>query len=296
MLHGLEGSARSHYVAGFLGEARHRGWGATLMMFRGCGAAPNTARRFYHSGETSDVAHVFDTLSRRSPRVPWLLAAVSLGGNVLVKWLGERGDDLPAQIAAAAAVSVPFDLEAGARQISSGFARVYDRNFVRSLRRKAAAKLERYPDLFDSKALATVRTIYEFDDAVTAPVHGFGDARDYYARSSSLGFLGRIRRPTLLLSAADDPFLPGEVLERVRRQAADNPYLSLNFTSHGGHVGFVGGRFPWRPVYYAEQRVFRFFDRALGREGEAVTIEQLGAGASMKDRMSMPRDLGGRQS
>lgn len=264
LLHGLEGSARSHYVTGFLGEAQRRGWGATLMMFRGCGSAPNVARRFYHSGETTDVAWVFDTLSRRSPRAVWLLAAVSLGGNVLLKWLGEIAER-PPQTAAAAAVSVPFDLEAGARHISQGFARVYDRNFVRSLRRKAAEKLARYPDLFDGGLLERVRTIYEFDDAVTAPVHGFANARDYYTRSSAIGFLSRIRVPTLLLSSFDDPFLPGEVLERVRGAANDNPALTLAFSSRGGHVGFVSGRLPWRPVYYAERRVFHFFDHALER-------------------------------
>lgn len=265
LLHGLEGSMRSHYVGGFLGEARRRGWGATLMMFRGCGSAPNIARRFYHSGETADVAYVFDTLSRRSADSPWLLAAVSLGGNVLLKWLGELADRYPRQIAAAGAVSVPFDLEAGARFISRGFARVYDRNFVRSLRRKASAKLARYPELIDKGALDRVRTIYEFDDAVTAPVHGFSDARDYYARSSAVGFLDRIRLPTLLLSAADDPFLPSAVLERVRQVANGNPALTMEFTASGGHVGFVAGRFPWRPLYYAEKRVFRFFDRAMER-------------------------------
>lgn len=263
LLHGLEGSTRSHYVGGLLGEARHRGWGATLMLFRGCGSAPNLARRFYHSGETADIAHVFETLSRRSPRASWVLAAVSLGGNVLLKWLGELADTHPSSVAAAAAISAPFDLEAGARYISRGFARVYDRNFVRSLRRKASAKLARYPDLFDNDALKRVRTIHDFDDAVTAPVHGFADARDYYSRSSSLGYLDRVRVPTLLLSAADDPFLPRAVLHRVQQVASGNPALTLEFTSHGGHVGFVGGRFPWRPRYYAEQRVFRFFDRVL---------------------------------
>jgi predicted alpha/beta-fold hydrolase len=237
------------------------------MMFRGCGSAPNVARRFYHSGETTDVAWVFETLSRRSPRAPWLLAAVSLGGNVLLKWLGEIADR-PPQIAAAAAVSVPFDLEAGARHISQGFARIYDRNFVRSLRRKAVAKLARYPDLFDAAELNRARTIYDFDDAVTAPVHGFADARDYYSRSSSIHFLHAVRVPTLLLSSADDPFLPGAVLERVRRLADGNPALTLEFTARGGHVGFVSGRFPWRPAYYAERRVFRFFDHALERGRE----------------------------
>lgn len=265
MLHGLEGTPRSHYVGGFFSEARRRGWGATLMMFRGCGSAPNLARRFYHSGETTDVAYVFDTLACRWPRSPWLLAAVSLGGNVLLKWLGELEDRYPRAIAAAAVVSVPFDLEAGALHISRGFARLYDRNFVRSLRHKALAKLARYPDLFDRSALDGARTILDFDDAVTAPVHGFADARDYYARASSIGFLSRVRVSTLLLSAVDDPFLPPAVLERVQRIASQNPALTMEFPRHGGHVGFVAGPFPWRPRYYAERRVFRFFDVTMER-------------------------------
>lgn len=263
LLHGLEGSTRSHYVGGIFGEARRRGWGATLMMFRGCGTAPNIARRFYHSGETSDLAYVFAALSRRWPRSSWLLAAVSLGGNVLLKWLGELGNASPNRIIAAAAVSVPFDLEAGARHISRGFARVYDHNFVRSLRRKAVAKLARYPDLFPRDAIQRVRSIYEFDDVVTAPVHGFASAHDYYARSSASGFLAEIRVPTLLLSSADDPFLPATVLDRVRTTAAGNAALTVEFTARGGHVGFVGGRLPWRPVYFGERRVFQFFERAL---------------------------------
>lgn len=264
LLHGLEGSPRSHYIAGVFGEAQRRGWGATLLMFRGCGSAANIARRFYHSGETSDVAFVFETLSRRWPNTRWFFAAVSLGGNVLLKWLGELGELRSRDIRAAAAVSVPFDLEAGARYISRGFARVYDRNFLRSLRRKAITKLERYPDLFEREALDRARSIFDFDDIVTAPVHGFVDAVDYYSRSSSIGFLERIRVPTLLLSATDDPFLPSEVLTRVRRLATRNPALMLEFTARGGHVGFVAGKVPWRPFYYAEHRVFRFFD---GRDG-----------------------------
>jgi predicted alpha/beta-fold hydrolase len=135
---------------------------------------------------------------------------------------------------------------------------VYDVHFLRSLRRKAEAKLTRYPDLFDVEALRRARTIYDFDDVVTAPVHGFADAHDYYSRSSSLGWLSRIRRPTLLLSAIDDPFLPAAVLDEVRQVATDNACLHVEFTKHGGHVGFVGGRVPWRPEYYAERRVCEF--------------------------------------
>ena len=269
LLHGLEGSPQSHYVGGILAGARVRGWGVTLMVFRGCGSTPNLARRFYHSGETTDLALVYQTLSTRWPDCSWLLAGVSLGGNVLLKWLGERDGDVDGRIRAAAVVSVPYDLEAGAIRISRGSARIYDRRFLSSLRRKALAKLERYPDLFDRGALERARSVFEFDEAVTAPVHGFSSAHDYYQQSSSLRFLSRVKVPTLLLSAADDPFLPSEVLERVANVAATNPALLVEFHERGGHVGFVSGAVPWRPLYYAERRVLQHFDammeQALGR-------------------------------
>jgi predicted alpha/beta-fold hydrolase len=265
VLHGLEGSVNSHYVGGVLEQAVRRGWGSSVLVFRGCGAAPNVARRFYHSGETSDLDFAFSTLIERWPASQWLLIGISLGGNVLVKWLGERADEADRRIAAAVAVSVPFDLEAGARKISRGFARIYDRNFLRSLRRKAFQKLRRYPDLFDSDRLHRARTVFEFDDAVTGPVHGFENARDYYARSSSIGFLTSVRVPTLLLSSVDDPFLPADVSRRAAAIARSNAYLSVELHARGGHVGFVAGRRPWRPFYYAEWRAFDFFDTAMER-------------------------------
>lgn len=249
---------RSHYVAGLFAQARARGWGADLLLFRGCGSVPNRARRFYHSGETSDLAFAVEHVLRDYPEAPLVVAGVSLGGNVLLKWLGEMGDRVPERVRAAAAVSVPFDLERGARFISNGFSRVYEANFVGTLRRKAVEKLARYPDLFDRSALDRARTIFEFDDAVTAPVHGFRNARDYYERSSALRWLHRVRRPTLLLSSADDPFLPPEVLDEVRAIARGNAHLHPEFTEKGGHVGFVAGRVPWRPFYYAEWRVLDF--------------------------------------
>lgn len=265
LLHGLEGSERSHYVGGLLSEAAARGWGATLIVFRGCGTAPNTARRFYHSGETNDLAHVFGILASRWPDAAWCVAGVSLGGNVLLKWLGERGVVVADRVRAAAAISVPYDLEAGSRFISRGFARVYDRSFLNSLRRKALAKLERYPDLFDRAQLDRANSVFDFDNAVTGPVHGFVDARDYYSKSSSLGYLARIRVPTLLLSARDDPFLPSSVLDRVAVAVRENPTFEVEFLESGGHVGFVGGRWPWRAEYYAERRTFEFFDQVMER-------------------------------
>jgi len=263
LLHGLEGTVRSHYVRGMFHMARRRGWAADMLIFRGCGDEPNRGPRFYHSGETSDLEFTVRRIVEEFPSAPIVMCGVSLGGNVLLKWLGENGNALPRAIRAAVAISVPFDLERGSRYIARGFARVYERHFLRTLRRKAETKLTEYPELFDAHALGRASTLYDFDDVVTAPVHGFIDARDYYARSSSLGFLSRIRRPTLLLSARDDPFLPADVLDQVQEVAGGNPCLTLEFTAHGGHVGFVGG-WPWRPSYYAEECAERFLSAHLG--------------------------------
>jgi predicted alpha/beta-fold hydrolase len=263
LLHGLEGSVKSHYVGGMLSQAARRGWSAHVLIFRGCGQEPNLARRFYHSGETSDLQFLFTTLRDRWPSSQWFLTGVSLGGNVLIKWLGEEAARLDRRVLATAAISVPFDLEAGARKISQGFARIYDRNFLRSLRHKALSKLDRYPDLFDRDRLERARSVFDFDDAVTGPVHGFNDARDYYSRSSSLAYLSSVHVRTLLLSAVDDPFLPAEVLTRVAGVARENSFLTVEFHSKGGHVGFVGGARPWHPFYYAEWRAFEFFDEAM---------------------------------
>jgi len=264
LLHGLEGTARSHYVRATLAEMRRRGWGADVLIFRSCGDEPNRSRRFYHSGETTDLAFVLDRVAREHPLSALFLAGFSLGGNVVLKYLGEQGDRLPAQVRAAAAVSVPFDLERSARHISRGFSRVYEQVFLKTLRRKAIAKLSRFPDLFAGERLQAARTLWEFDDVVTAPVHGFEGATDYYTRSSSIGFLASIRLPTLLLSAVDDPFLPPDVLDRVRAVAAANPALEVDFVERGGHVGFISGSLPWRPFYYAEWRVANFLESRLG--------------------------------
>jgi hypothetical protein len=270
LLHGLEGTARSHYVRATLAEMRRRGWGADVLIFRSCGDEPNRTRRFYHSGETTDLAFVIDRVIAEHPDSPICLAGVSLGGNVLLKHLGEQGRQLPSQVVAAAAVSVPYDLERSARRIGQGFSRLYEQVFLRTLRRKAIAKLSRFPDLFAEDRLGAARTLWEFDDIVTGPVHGFEGATDYYTRSSSIGFLPGIRIPTLLLSAVDDPFLPPDVLDRVRDVAAVNPALHVEFVARGGHVGFISGSLPWRPFYYAEWRVADFLEGQLGQRGQLV--------------------------
>lgn len=270
LLHGLEGTARSHYVRATLAEARRRGWGADVLIFRSCGDEPNRARRFYHSGETSDLAFVLDRITHEHPRSPLFLVGYSLGGNVALKYLGEQQGDLPRRLIAAAAVSVPYDLERSARRIGQGFSRLYEQVFLRTLRRKAIAKLERFPGLFAADRLSAARTLWEFDDIVTAPVHGFSGATDYYSRSSSIGYLAGIRLPVLLLSAVDDPFLPPDVLDGVRDIAAGNPAISIEFVARGGHVGFISGRWPWRPFYYAEWRVTEYLAQRLSAHGSEV--------------------------
>ena len=263
ILHGLEGTLRSHYLRGLIAQARARGWAADALIFRGCNGELNRARRMYHSGETSDVDFVVRRLIREHPEQPIVAVGVSLGGNVLLKWLGEQSTTLPRQFRAAATISVPYDLERGSRHIEHGFSRVYMRHFLRSLRAKAASKLAQYPGLFDIDALAETRTLYDFDDVVTAPVHGFSSAHDYYQQSSSLQFLSDIRRPTLLISSYDDPFLPREVLDRVANMARLNSLLLPEFWQQGGHVGFVSGRLPSRARFYAEERVVEFLAHEL---------------------------------
>ena len=258
VLHGLEGSPNSHYARGLLARAHALGWSAAALVFRTCGGEMNFTRRFYHSGETTDLDFVIRRLTSEAPQAPIVLAGFSLGGNVLLKWLGERGTDLPPAVRAAAAVSVPYDLARGSRYINRGFSRVYERHFLRTLVRKATEKRERFPDIASEADLGTLRTMWDFDNVITAPVHGFRDATDYYHRSSSLHWLDRIRTPTLLVSAADDPFLPREVLDEVRAAAGSNPALHCEFPEHGGHVGFIAGSLPWRPLYWAEWRVIDF--------------------------------------
>jgi uncharacterized protein len=272
LLHGLEGGPRSHYVPHFMREAQSRGWSADLLVFRGCGDEPNLGARFYHSGDTADLAYVVARLIDEDPDRTLVLGGVSLGGNVLLKWLGESGEGVPRQVAAAAALSVPFDLARGCRHLSRGFSRVYERVFLRTLREKALSKLRRYPDLFDRSRLDEATTLWEFDDAVTAPVHGFRDALDYYERSSSIHYLRGIRVPTLLLSARDDPFLPESVLDEVEAIADDSEWLRAEFLSRGGHVGFVSGRVPWQPHNWGEWRAIQFLHDS-GARHRAVPAE-----------------------
>ena len=255
-LHGLEGSSRSKQILGLMRAAHRRGWQGVAVNFRSCSGEPNRLRRSYHGGETSDLSWVIQKVIAQRPGSPILCVGVSLGGNVLLKYLGEQGEGLPAQVRAAAAISAPFDLAASARGLERGFSRIYMHRLVQSLRRKTLEKLKRYPDIVDRDALKAVRTLEQFDNVVTAPVHGFRDAAEYWAASSSAGFLPKIRRPTLLINAQDDPVAPSSVLPVDA--VAKNAVLRSMFPASGGHVGFIGGPWPWQPERWAERQALAF--------------------------------------
>lgn len=262
ILHGLEGGLHSTYVRGLIGEARARGWGAAALVWRTCDGRIPDAPRMYHSGETGDADFFLRHVVSQRPTAPLHVVGVSLGANVLCKWLGEQGSDVPSQLQRAVAVSTPFDLAEGSAFLERGFSQVYTAHFVRKLREKALRALQRHPALrVDTDLLNRARTFWDFDQAFTAPVHGFSGADDYYRRASSLPYLASVRVPTLLFSAVDDPFLPPTVLERVREIARGNPALQPEFTRRGGHVGWVSGP-PWAPRYYMEARVMAWLEEA----------------------------------
>ena len=257
VLHGLEGTIRSNYAQGLMAQALKQGWSADLMLFRACDGEINSQRRMYHSGETGDLDFVVRTLVEQHPDIDLRPVGVSLGGNVLMKWLGERGEALASNIKRAAAVSAPYDLGAGSRYLEHGLGPQYVAHFLKSLKKKTLAKRGRYPDLCDWHRMMRARTFWEFDDAVTGPVHGFAGADDYYGRSSSIQYIGKIRIPTLLFAATNDPFVPPSVLQQVRKVSTDNEFLFVDFTRDGGHVGWTSGP-PWNQHYYMEERVIRW--------------------------------------
>lgn len=265
ILHGLEGSSYSVYVQGLADVARKTGLAVTVLNFRSCARPPddlgtmlpNKRPRLYHSGETGDADLVLRLLHRRVPKTPLVAAGASLGGNVLLKWLGEN----PGQtiLKAAATMSAPYDLAAGARFLEKGAGPFYVAVFLRTLKEKVKDLVARFPEARErvdlTRTLAS-KTFWDYDDAATAPLHGFAGVEDYYAKSSSLSFLGKIRTLTLCISAVDDPFLPPEVLQKAR--AAASPAVTCLFTKNGGHVGFVSGASPKRPVYWAEESIVQW--------------------------------------
>lgn len=265
LLHGLEGSIASPYVAATASAVQARGWQLAVLEFRSCGGEPNRLPRSYHSGDTGDLDFVVRELRRRHPHRRLYLLGFSLGGNVLLKWLGERGDAVPAGVAAAAAISPPFDLAASARAADARYRGLLARHFLATLVPKALAKARRFPGLLDVDAVRRCRSFAAFDDLVTAPLHGFDDAAHYWGASSCAAFVAAIRRPTLLITAEDDPLCPAAGIPRA--QVAASPFLVPQFERHGGHCGFVDGGAPWRCRRWAEAQAVRFFalhEAALG--------------------------------
>ena len=252
LFHGLEGSSRSHYAEAFAGWARAQGVAYAVPHFRGCSGEINRAPRAYHSGDHAEVGWLLQHLqaahAARGGGVV-LAVGVSLGGNALLRWAAEVGAAAPRVVGAVASVCAPLDLAAGARAIGRGFNRqVYTRMFLRTMKRKAHAKLAQHPGLFDARALRTARDLVAFDDRFTAPLHGFQGADDYYRRASARPLLGAIRVPALVLNARNDPFVPAASLPRADEVGA---HVTLWQTDEGGHVGFCEGRPPghvlWLP-------------------------------------------------
>ena len=257
VLHGLEGNSRRGYCLEAYRALGEQGIAAVGMNFRACSGEPNLRARAYHSGETGDLSFVLAGLRERFGDRVLLAVGYSLGGNVLLKYLGEHGDEEPAGLAGAVAVSVPYDLDAGARRLETTFfgRQLYSRYFLRSLIAKTRLKTHLLDDVVELERVWDAESIRAVDEALTAPLHGFADATDYYRRSSSSGFLPRIRVATLLLHSLDDPFLAPEAVPQ--RAMAENPWLFPVMTERGGHVGFVSGSLT-RPRFWAEQSAARF--------------------------------------
>jgi hypothetical protein len=257
VLHGLQGSAESNYARGLLREVEARGWRGALMHFRGCSGEANRLPRSYHSGETTDVEWFARELRRREPETPLAAVAYSLGGNVLLKWLGESRTANPLQ--AAVAVSIPFELGAAADSMEVGLSRIYQWYLVRRLKQAVYAKMANgsFELPLTGAELDRLRTFREFDEAVTAPVHGFPSAHDYYKRCSSRQFVDRIETPTLVLHAADDPLMHAGVIPQLAERSA---HVQFEVSPSGGHVGFVSGAWPWSVRYWLEDRIPDFLE------------------------------------
>jgi len=261
VLHGLEGSSARGYVRNVCRELIGHGIRPVAMNFRGCSGEPNRALRSYHSGDTGDAAWLVEIIRDRHPGRSVGAIGFSLGGNVLLKMMGDRDDGGVGLLDAAVAMSVPYDLAAGSALMErTPMGRAYTEYFMRMLRRKVASKAERLSEVLDMEAVSRARTIWEFDERVTAPLNGFRDATDYYTRSSSGSVLPRVRVPTLLLHASDDPFLPPESIPV--EDAHENPKLTLALQPRGGHVGFLEGT-PWSPRFWGDEEGARFLAGVL---------------------------------
>ena len=254
LLHGLEGSVHSVYVSGLMYELNRRGYRACLMHFRGCSDQPNRLPLWYHSGQSEDPQYILKFLCDQMGIEVYAAVGFSLGGNVLLKWLGEQGAAMPIQ--RAAVMSVPFRLEHAAQRMDTGFSRLYQWHLVSSMRRKYKKKFTHVTSPLDVD-INTLDTFWQFDDQVTAPLHGFKGVHDYYARASSRQFIPRIRVPTLILHANDDPFMYLHT-PPLCDELPDNVWLEL--TEQGGHVGFISGMVPGLAHYWGERRLLEWID------------------------------------
>jgi predicted alpha/beta-fold hydrolase len=255
LFHGLEGSSGSHYARHLMRLVGERGWRGVVVHFRGCSGEPNQLPRAYHSGDSDEIDWILRRLAG-TRTAPLLAVGVSLGGNALLKWLAEQGEAAGRVICAAAAVSAPHDLAAASHALAVGANRIYTRHFLKTLIPRAFEKASRFPGALETGRLHGIRTLTEYDDCVTAPLHGFRSAADYYSRSSAKPLLLAIRTPVLVLNAANDPFLPAKFLPSAA-QVADS--VRLEIYRHGGHAGFVSGALPGR-LDWLPRRVLRWFD------------------------------------
>lgn len=267
LLHGLTGSSQSGYIKGLQTVLYRQGFRSAAINFRGCSGQSNDRSRCYHSGETEDIHFLYQTLRRRQPETPIAAAGFSLGGNVLLKWLGEQGDQV--NLFAATAVSVPFVLNICATKLDSGFSKLYRKSLLAELKIYMHNKLRhletigRKEDAHHIQALGNlskIESFWEYDDRVVAKLHGFRDVHDYYRRSSSRQFLKTIAVPTLLIQALDDPFMTSAVIPESNELS---PTVRLELTRHGGHVGFITGKYPLKPRYWLEERIPKFFLQQL---------------------------------
>ncbi|MGE5865414.1 MAG: YheT family hydrolase [Rhizobacter sp.] len=250
MFHGLEGSSRSHYAQAFAHWAREQGWHYAVPHFRGCSGEMNLAPRAYHSGDHEEIGWILQRMRARHDG-PLLAVGVSLGGNALLRWAEEAGSTASACVRAVAAVSAPLDLAAGGEAIGRGVNRqIYTRMFLKSMLPKALKKAAQFPGLLDTAALHRVRDLYQFDNAFTAPLHGFRSTEDYWARCSSKPHLHCIQVPALVVNARNDPFVPGHSLP-AQQEVGD--FVTLWQPPHGGHVGFPRGRWPGHVLTLPEQ-------------------------------------------
>ncbi len=254
VLHGLEGDAHRHYMLGMVRAFNRRGWDALAFNFRGCSGEPNRLPRSYHSGATEDLETVLGHVLAANRYRRIALVGFSLGGNLTLRYLGEKGRGISPFISRAAAISVPCDLASSSRRLAEPANAVYMKRFLLLFRAKIRAKMALMPDRISDAGFETIRNFKDFDDRYTAPLHGFRDAEDYWARCSAGPLLPEVRVPTLLLSALDDPFLPPACYPVAAARA--NPRLFLEMPAAGGHVGFI--RFCRDGEFWHETRVADF--------------------------------------